>query len=112
MELAAATDDPVAAEARAEQLGEALRRAPAPLHGGPLALLRFMRAHRMFNRHYALLLGRYALLKLRFGRRLQTDGICFICPRVKLEIGPTRRCASDAGRGSDMPARSACTRAR
>jgi acetyltransferase-like isoleucine patch superfamily enzyme len=27
-------------------------------------------------------------LKLRFGRRLQTDGICFICPRVKLEIGP------------------------
>ena len=88
MELAAATDDPVAAEARAEQLGEALRRAPAPLHGGPLALLRFMRAHRMFNRHYALLLGRYALLKLRFGRRLQTDGICFICPRVKLEIGP------------------------
>jgi acetyltransferase-like isoleucine patch superfamily enzyme len=27
------------------------------------------------------------MLKLRFGRRLQTDGICFICPGVKLEIG-------------------------
>ncbi len=87
MELVA-DPDPVAAEARAEEIGDALRRAPAPLHGGPLALLRFMRAHRMLNRHYALLLGRYALLKLRFGRRLQTDGICFICPGVKLEIGP------------------------
>jgi acetyltransferase-like isoleucine patch superfamily enzyme len=94
MELAAATDDPLAgadpaaAETRAQQLGEALRRAPAPLHGGPLALLRFMRAHHMLNRHYALLLGRYAVLKLRFRGRLQTDGICFICPGVKLEIDP------------------------
>jgi acetyltransferase-like isoleucine patch superfamily enzyme len=87
MELVADAD-PVAAEARAQEIGEALRRAPAPLHGGPLALLRFMRAHRMLNRHYALLLGRYALLKLRFGRRLKTDGICFVCPGVKLEIGP------------------------
>jgi acetyltransferase-like isoleucine patch superfamily enzyme len=87
MELVADAD-PVAAEARALEIGEALRRAPAPLHGGPLALLRFMRAHRMLNRHYALLLGRYALLKLRFGRRLKTDGICFVCPGVKLEIGP------------------------
>jgi acetyltransferase-like isoleucine patch superfamily enzyme len=84
MELVA---DPAAAEARAEQLGDALRRAPAPLHGGPLALLRFMRANRMLNHRYALLVGRYALLKLRFGRRLQTDGICFICPHVTLEIG-------------------------
>jgi acetyltransferase-like isoleucine patch superfamily enzyme len=80
--------DPAAAEARAHEIGDALRRAPAPLHGGPLALLRFMRAHHMLNRHYALLLGRYALLKLRFGRRLRTDGICFVCPGVKLEIGP------------------------
>jgi acetyltransferase-like isoleucine patch superfamily enzyme len=94
MELAAATDDPLAGadpaatETRAEQLGEALRRAPAPLHGGPLALLRFMRAHHMLNRHYALLLGRYALLKVRFRGRLHTDGICFICPGVKLEIDP------------------------
>ena len=87
MELVADAD-PVAAEARAQEIGEALRRAPAPLHGGPLALLRFMRAHRMLNRHYALLLGRYALLKLRFGRRLKTDGICFVCPGVKLEIDP------------------------
>jgi acetyltransferase-like isoleucine patch superfamily enzyme len=53
-----------------------------------LALLRFMRAHHMLNRHYALLLGRYALLKVRFRGRLHTDGICFICPGVKLEIDP------------------------
>ena len=28
------------------------------------------------------------LLKLRYRRRLQTDGICFICPRCISEIGP------------------------
>ena len=33
------------------------------------------------------LLLRLARLKLRHGRRLQTDGLCFICPGVKLEIG-------------------------
>jgi acetyltransferase-like isoleucine patch superfamily enzyme len=63
------------------------RGAPASLRGGPLALARFMRANHMLSRDYALLLVRFAWLKLRFGRRLQTDGICFICPRVKLEIG-------------------------
>jgi acetyltransferase-like isoleucine patch superfamily enzyme len=60
---------------------------PPPLRGGPLALLRFMRANHMLSRSYAILLARFLLLKLRYRRRLQTDGICFICPRVKLEIG-------------------------
>lgn len=60
---------------------------PAPLRGGPIALLAFMRSHRMLNRHYARLLARLAWLKLRFRGRLQTDGLCFICPGVKLEIG-------------------------
>jgi acetyltransferase-like isoleucine patch superfamily enzyme len=97
MELVADTTDPADpandaaaaadAQARAQQPGAAVRRAPAPPHGGPLALLRFMRANRMLNRHYAQLLCRYALLKLRFGKRLQTDGLCFICPHVTLEIG-------------------------
>jgi acetyltransferase-like isoleucine patch superfamily enzyme len=64
-----------------------VRRAPEPLHGGPLTLLRFMRANRMLTPGYVLLLARLALLKLRHGRRLQTDGICFVCPGVKLEIG-------------------------
>jgi acetyltransferase-like isoleucine patch superfamily enzyme len=71
-----------------EQLAGALRRAPEPRHGGLLTLVRFMRSHHMLNVHYARLLARYALLKLRHGRRLQTDGICFICPGVHLEIGP------------------------
>jgi acetyltransferase-like isoleucine patch superfamily enzyme len=66
---------------------EAVRRPPEPLRGGPLALLRFMRAHHMTSLSHARLLARYALLKLRLGRRLQTEGICFICPGVHLEIG-------------------------
>jgi acetyltransferase-like isoleucine patch superfamily enzyme len=83
MELLA---DPTAAPA-SEQIAEALRRAPEPLHGGPLALLRFMRANHMLARQYGALLARYLWLKLRYRGRLQTDGICFICPEVKLEIG-------------------------
>jgi acetyltransferase-like isoleucine patch superfamily enzyme len=71
----------------AEQAAAAARLAPGPLHGGPLALLRFMRAHGMLTPGYALLLARLAYLKLRFRRRLQTDGLCFVCPGVKLEIG-------------------------
>jgi len=49
--------------------------------------LRWMRANNMLNRHYALLGARWAWLKLRHGKRLQTEGPCFICPRVKFEIG-------------------------
>ena len=78
----------LAGPAAHEQIRTAARLAPAPLHGGPLTLLRFMRAHRMLTPSYALLLVRLAMLKLRFRGRLQTDGICFICPGVKLEIGP------------------------
>jgi acetyltransferase-like isoleucine patch superfamily enzyme len=63
------------------------RRPPAPLRGGPLALARFMRANHMLRADYAVLLARFVWLKLRFGRRLQTEGLCFVCPRVKLEIG-------------------------
>jgi acetyltransferase-like isoleucine patch superfamily enzyme len=70
-----------------QEIPDGLRRAPAPLHGGPLTLLRFMRANGMLRPTYALLLARYALLKVRHGRRLQTDGICFVCSGVKLEIG-------------------------
>jgi acetyltransferase-like isoleucine patch superfamily enzyme len=70
---------------RAHQPG-ALRPPPAPLHGGPLALLRFMRSHGMLTPKYARLLLRLLRLKLRYGGRLQTEGICFICPGVSLEI--------------------------
>jgi acetyltransferase-like isoleucine patch superfamily enzyme len=71
----------------AGEIAELLRGAPEPLHGGPIALLRFMRANHMLTASYARLLARWALLKLRFRGRLQTDGLCFICPGVRLEIG-------------------------
>jgi acetyltransferase-like isoleucine patch superfamily enzyme len=71
----------------------AVRRAPAPLHGGPLTLARFMRRHRMLNFKYARLVVR--LLRRRFltpvGRRLKLDGLAFIGPRVVLQIGPNAK---------------------
>ncbi len=76
-----------AAAASTEQIADAIRRAPEPLHGGPLALLRFMRANHMLHRQYGQLIARFLWLKLRYRGRLQTDGLCFICPGVKLEIG-------------------------
>jgi acetyltransferase-like isoleucine patch superfamily enzyme len=50
-----------------------------------------MRKNNMLNRHYALLGARWLWLKLRWRGRLQTDGICFICPGVKFEIGPNAK---------------------
>jgi acetyltransferase-like isoleucine patch superfamily enzyme len=67
----------------------AIRRAPAPPHGGPLVLLRFLRRHGMLNAKYARLIVR--LLRRRFltpyGRRIKLDGLAFIGPKVVLEIG-------------------------
>jgi acetyltransferase-like isoleucine patch superfamily enzyme len=48
---------------------------------------RWMREKNMINRHFALLGARWLWLKLRYGKRFQTDGMCFICPGVKFEIG-------------------------
>jgi acetyltransferase-like isoleucine patch superfamily enzyme len=64
-----------------------LRGDPPPRVGGPLTLLRFLRAHGMLNLRYARLALRLGRLKLRWGRRLQTDGLAFVGPGVKLEIG-------------------------
>jgi acetyltransferase-like isoleucine patch superfamily enzyme len=64
-----------------------LRGEPPPRGGGPLTLLRFLRAHGMLNLRYARLALRLGRLKLRWGRRLQTDGMAFVGPGVKLEIG-------------------------
>lgn len=60
---------------------------PPPLRGGPLTLLRFLRAHGMLNLRYGRLMLRWAWLKLRWRGRLETDGLCFVGPGVKLEIG-------------------------
>jgi acetyltransferase-like isoleucine patch superfamily enzyme len=46
-----------------------------------------MRRHRMLNFKYARLIVRMLRRKLFARGRLKTDGICFIGPRVVLEIG-------------------------
>ena len=65
----------------------AVRSGPPPLHGGPLTFLRFAREHHMLRPGYALLIVRWAWLKLRWRGRLKTDGLCFVCPGVKFQIG-------------------------
>jgi acetyltransferase-like isoleucine patch superfamily enzyme len=71
-----------------EALSSAVRGEPPPRRGGPLVLLRFLREHRMLRWSYARLALRLGLLKLRFGRRLRTDGMAFVAPGVTFEIGP------------------------
>jgi acetyltransferase-like isoleucine patch superfamily enzyme len=69
---------------------DALRGAPAPLHGGPLTVLRFMRHNRMLNVKYARLIVRLFARRYltTYGRRLKSDGLAFIGPRVVVQIGP------------------------
>jgi len=75
-----------------------VRSAPPPLRGGPLTFLRFARDHHMFTPGYFLLMARWLWLKLRWRGRLQTDGMCFVCPGVKFEIG--RQATVSLGRWS------------
>jgi acetyltransferase-like isoleucine patch superfamily enzyme len=68
-----------------------LRNEPPPLRGNVLTFLRFARENRMFSLNYAFLVARWAWLKLRWRGRLVTDGVCFVCPTVKFEIGRDAR---------------------
>jgi acetyltransferase-like isoleucine patch superfamily enzyme len=68
-----------------------IRRAPPPLHGGPITLLRFMAHHRMLSFKYARLIVRMLRRKLFLGGRLELDGIAFIGPRVVLQAGREAR---------------------
>lgn len=70
-----------------------LREPPAPPHGGPLALLRFMRANGMLRPKYARLLAGLARRRwlTSYGRRLHSDGIAFVASDVTLEIGRAGR---------------------
>ena len=83
--------DPATAPPEIDAVPAAVRGQPPPRHGGPLALLRFMAALGMLNLKYARLIARLGWLKLRFGRRLVTDGLCFVGPGVQLEIGRNAR---------------------
>ncbi len=64
-----------------------VRGEPPPLHGGPLTTLRWLRAHHMLRPVHLWMFARWGWFKLRFGKRLVTDGLCFICPGVKISIG-------------------------
>ena len=68
-----------------------IRGEPPPLHGGALTFLRFARANHMLSRGYLVLVIRWLWLKLRWRGRLHTDGLCFVGPGVKFEIGPNAR---------------------
>ncbi len=63
------------------------RMPPAPLHGSPWTLLRFMWRHGMLKPAYLSSALRWLWFKARFRGRLRTDGLCFICAGVKFEIG-------------------------
>src|SRR5438067_2050926 len=94
------TQAPELEELRGPPPAEAVRHPQAPLHGGLLTLLRFMRAHGMLTPKYARLLVR--LVRRRYltpaGRRLRTDGIAFIGPNVTLQIA--KRARVELGRWS------------
>jgi acetyltransferase-like isoleucine patch superfamily enzyme len=77
--------EPVAAETDAAPVE--VRRAPAPLHGGPLTLLRFMAGRGMLTPKYLRLLARLVVRRIRHRGRLGTDGVAFIGPGVVLQIG-------------------------
>jgi acetyltransferase-like isoleucine patch superfamily enzyme len=68
-----------------------VRSGPPPLHGNLLTFLRFARANHMLSWGYLRLVARWLWCKLRWRGRLQTDGLCFICPGVKFEIGRDAR---------------------
>jgi acetyltransferase-like isoleucine patch superfamily enzyme len=83
--------DTAAAPPQIEGVPAAVRGEPAPRHGGPLALLRFLRAKGMLSPKYGRLALRLAWLKLRWRGRLVTDGLAFVGPGVTLEIEPGAR---------------------
>ena len=77
--------EPVAAPPA--ELPPELRGPPPPRRGGPIALLRFMRRNGMLNAKYLRVILRLGLWKLRLGRRLKLDGLAFIGPGCRLEVG-------------------------
>jgi acetyltransferase-like isoleucine patch superfamily enzyme len=83
--------EPPPADPPLERVDPVTYRPPPPLRHSPVELLRFMRAHRMLNHRYAILLARLGWAKLRLGDRLQLDGIAFLCPGVHLEVAPGAR---------------------
>ena len=88
--------EPIAAPP--SELPPELRGEPPPRSGGPLALMRFMRAKGMLNLKYGRLIARLGWWKLRLRGRLLLDGLAFIGPGCSLEVG--RRATIELGRWS------------
>ncbi|MGB3953578.1 MAG: acyltransferase [Solirubrobacterales bacterium] len=65
-------------------------RGPAPRHGGPPTLLRFMAGNRLLRPRYLKCYWRIFKHRWlhRYGSKLELNGICFIGKNVKIEIGP------------------------
>lgn len=65
---------------------------PEAKRGGPIVLLRFMLKNRLFRKRY--LASYWRMFKHRvihrraYGKKIHTDGLCFIGRNVKIEIGP------------------------
>ncbi len=78
---------------RPPSIPKLVRSGPPPLRGGLLTFLRFAREHHMLRPGYVPLVVRWLWLKLRWRGRLQTDGLCFVGPGVKFEIGRHGRVA-------------------
>jgi acetyltransferase-like isoleucine patch superfamily enzyme len=67
-------------------------RGPAPLHGGPIVMLRFMLKNRLFRRRYLAsywrMFNHKVIHRHAYGRKIHLDGLAFIGRNVKIEIGP------------------------
>lgn len=62
------------------------RMPPPPLHGGLPAFLRFAARNHLLRPRYAAAYLRFLRHKVVLRGKLQTDGPCFIGPRVKFEV--------------------------
>ncbi len=81
--------EPVAAPS--SELPAALRGTPPPREGGVLVLVRFMRRKGMLNFQYARLIARLGVRKVILRRRLGLDGLAFVGPGCRLQVGRTGR---------------------
>lgn len=67
-------------------------RPSAPLRRGPVVLLRFMLKNRLFRprylKSYARMFWHRVIRRRAYGKKIHTDGLCFIGRKVKIEIGP------------------------
>jgi acetyltransferase-like isoleucine patch superfamily enzyme len=69
-----------------------LMQPPAPLRGGPITLLRFMVKNRLFRRRYLAcylrMFNHKVIHRRAYGKKIHTDGLCFIGNDVRIEVGP------------------------